>query len=85
MLQEADAKRLSALRELLLRWGHGEEDADVRARTIYLVQIGYISMRIAESVEDRIQRVPYYVEVYSGQRPSADEMARFRARVTVPD
>ena len=85
MLQEADAKRLLALRELLLRWGHGEEDADVRARTIYLVQIGYISMRITESVEERIQRVPYYVEVYSGQRPSADEMARFRARVTVPD
>lgn len=80
-LQQADARRLAALRQMLIRWGHGAEDADVRARTIYLVQIGYIATRVAESLEERLQRHPHYVEVYTGQRPTEAEMARFKARI----
>ena len=34
---------------MLERWGHAPRDADVRARTIYLVQIGYISMQVQET------------------------------------
>ena len=77
----ADEKRLSALREMLTRWGHDEAQADVRARTIYLTQIGYISMRAREEVETRLARIPAYVEIYTGQRPEPREMARFAARL----
>ncbi|WP_138466554.1 TetR/AcrR family transcriptional regulator [Poseidonocella sp. HB161398] len=80
-LQAADAERLAALREMLMRWGHDAVDADVRARTIYLVQVGYISMRVEESLEERLARFPHYVEIYTGQRPPEHEMARFRARI----
>lgn len=45
VLRRVDAERLAALRAMLERWGHDPHDADVRARTIYLVQIGYISMQ----------------------------------------
>lgn len=79
-ITEADAHRLSALTDMLLRWGHTPLDADVRARTIYLVQIGYISMQSEETLQTRLERIPSYVEIYTGRPPEAREMARFRAR-----
>ena len=79
-ITEADAHRLAALTEMLTRWGHDPRDADVRARTIYLVQIGYISMQSEESLETRLERIPHYVEIYTGRPPEPREMARFRAR-----
>lgn len=76
----ADTDRLLALRRLLERWGHAAQDADVRARTIYLVQIGYISMQVDEPLETRLARIPKYVEIYTGRRPRSSEVARFRGQ-----
>lgn len=78
-LHAADAARLAALSALLRRWGHAPDDADVRARTIYLVQIGYISMQTRESLDTRLARIAHYVEVYTGKLPKAAELARFEA------
>ncbi len=77
---DADRRRLLALTELLESWGHPPHDADVRARTIYLVQIGYISMQAEEPLETRLTRIPKYVEIYTGHPPEAREIARFRGR-----
>ncbi|HMO08356.1 MAG TPA: TetR/AcrR family transcriptional regulator [Paracoccaceae bacterium] len=79
-LAKADTARIAALTAMLARWGHGAQDADVRARTIYLVQIGYISMQAHETLETRLARIPNYVEIYTGRAPLAREVARFRAR-----
>ncbi len=79
-IEAADETRLGALRDMLVRWGHREQEADVRARTIYLTQIGYISMRAREELETRLARIPTYVEIYTGQRPEPRELARFNAR-----
>lgn len=79
-ITEADQRRLAALVGMLERWGHDPQDADVRARTIYLVQIGYISMQSQETVETRLLRIPKYVEIYTGRTPEPREIARFRAR-----
>jgi AcrR family transcriptional regulator len=76
----ADAERLAALSAMLERWGHAPLDAEVRARTVYLVQIGYISMQSQETLAERMRRIPAYVEIYTGQRPEPREMARFHAR-----
>jgi AcrR family transcriptional regulator len=76
----ADRDRLAALTAMLERWGHAAADADVRARTVYLVQIGYISMQARESLEVRMARIPSYVEIYTGKRPEPREIARFHAR-----
>lgn len=76
----ADAERLAALTAMLARWGHAPLDAEVRARTVYLVQIGYISMQSRESLAERMRRIPTYVEIYTGRRPEPRELARFHAR-----
>jgi AcrR family transcriptional regulator len=81
----ADARRLAAIRGMFERFGCAPDDADVRARTVYLVQIGYIAMQVQESAAVRMARIPRYVEIYAGCSPTAGEMARFRARVRFKD
>ena len=79
-MKAADEARLTALKTMLMKWGIGEIEADIRARTIYLVQIGYISMQTTEDIETRLMRIPMYVKIYADQEPQPREMARFTAR-----
>ncbi|WP_282027068.1 TetR/AcrR family transcriptional regulator [Limimaricola cinnabarinus] len=76
----ADERRLAAIRAMFERFGFAPEDADVRARTVYLVQIGYISMQVREDRGVRMARVPAYVMTYCGVAPAPNELARFHAR-----
>jgi AcrR family transcriptional regulator len=80
-INAADERRLAAIRGMFERFGYATDEADVRARTVYLVQIGYIAMQVQESAAVRMTRVARYVEIYSGLPPTASEMARFRARL----
>ena len=80
----ADERRLAAIRAMFERCGFSREEADVRARTVYLVQIGYIAMQIRETLETRMARIPAYVKTFSGHAPTKIEMARFQARHTLP-
>ncbi|RTE67497.1 TetR/AcrR family transcriptional regulator [Amphritea opalescens] len=77
---EADEARLVALRQMFVRFGYAEDKADVRARTIYLTQIGYISMKSEEDLPTRLQRISGYVEIFTGQAPKPRELKRFYAR-----
>ncbi|MEO9331843.1 TetR/AcrR family transcriptional regulator [Pseudomonas guguanensis] len=76
----ADKTRLAALAGLFVRFGYEALPADVRARSLYLTQIGYISMNSREDVLLRMQRIPEYVRVFTGQEPQARELQRFYAR-----
>ncbi len=76
----ADEARLSAIRSMFERFGFDAGEADVRARTVYLVQIGYISMQVEESLATRMARIPAYVKTYSGQAATKRELARFHAQ-----
>lgn len=79
-VRKADELRLEALAALFRRFGHSEVSADVRARTVYLTQIGYISMQPSEDLSLRLARMPSYMEVFSGVVPQQREMDRFLAR-----
>lgn len=78
-LRAADEARIDALRAMLERFGYDPIEADVRARTIYLVQIGYISMQVRETLETRMTRIAAYTHIYTGTQASARELARFYA------
>ncbi|MCE5972488.1 TetR/AcrR family transcriptional regulator [Sinirhodobacter sp. WL0062] len=79
-LNAEDARRLEALIAMFHRWGHDGIDAETRARTVYLTQIGYISMQQRESLSVRMARIPAYVQIFTGQRPADREIARFHAQ-----
>lgn len=75
-----DLLRLEALVDMFNRWNHFGVDAETRARTVYLTQIGYISMRIHEPLSQRMKRIPSYVQIYTGVAPAPREIARFHAQ-----
>lgn len=79
-LHHEDVTRLDALIEMFHRWGHHGVDAQTRARTVYLTQIGYISMQVDETIDARMSRIPSYVEIFTGVAPAPREIARFHAR-----
>lgn len=76
----ADKARLAALAGMFVRFGYEALPADVRARSMYLTQIGYISMNSREDTLVRMQRIPEYVKIFTGQVPQARELQRFYAR-----
>ncbi|MER9138946.1 TetR/AcrR family transcriptional regulator [Mesorhizobium sp. M0047] len=79
-VHKADQARLDAMSQMFVRFGYEESSADVRARTIYLVQIGYISMQTKEDLANRMNRIPGYVEIFTGEAPQKRELDRFFAR-----
>ncbi len=83
LLEDADHVRVDALEAMFCRFGYEPRYANVRANTVYQTQIGYISMKKDgpfEPLEPRLDRMPYYAEIFTGQFVSEAEFARFRAR-----
>lgn len=79
-VRQADQARIEALTRMFMRFGLSETNADVRARTTYLVQIGYISMQSQEELAVRMKRIPDYIAIYTGEMPQQRELDRFFAR-----
>ena len=79
-LAAADAARLAAIKAMFLRFGYSDAEADIRAHTVYLTQIGYISMRVDEPLLPRLDRIPPYALTFTGRAPASDEVEAFRAR-----
>jgi AcrR family transcriptional regulator len=75
----ADEARLAALRRMFSRFGFAPLAADVRARTLYLTQIGYISLKAKEDFATRMGRIGEYVAVF-GAAPQRRELDRFFSR-----
>lgn len=79
-IRSADATRIDALTTMFVRFKFDPHAANVRARTIYLTQIGYISMKTKEDLATRMSRIPDYVQIFTGQAAQAREIERFQAR-----
>jgi AcrR family transcriptional regulator len=79
-IARADKVRLEALAAMFARHGFEPLGADVRARTVYLTQIGYISMKSEESFAERMRRIAEYVAIFTGTMPTRSELERFFAR-----
>lgn len=79
-LAAADAVRLAAIKAMFLRFGYSDAEADIRAHTVYLTQIGYISMRVDEPLLPRLERIPPYALTFTGRAPEPAEVEAFRAR-----
>lgn len=79
-VREADRVRIEALTDMFMRFGLSRDAADVRARTTYLVQIGYITMQAKEDLAVRMKRIPEYIAIFTGTAPQQREIDRFFAR-----
>ncbi len=79
-IDAADDTRIEALSRMFEHHGYEPLEANVRARAIYLTQIGYITMNTRETLGVRMHRVPHYVEIFTGRAPQPRELQRFHAR-----
>lgn len=79
-IAQADRMRIEALTAMFTRFGVPPLGADVRARTVYLTQIGYISMKSEEGFAERMRRIPDYVAIFTGRMPTRSELDRFLSR-----
>ncbi|MCH7302020.1 TetR/AcrR family transcriptional regulator [Pseudomonas capeferrum] len=77
---EADALRMQALKQMFDRFGFSEDAAATRARSIYLAQIGYISMKTYEPLALRMRFIPEYLRIFTGVEPEAHDLERFYQR-----
>ncbi|MDR6676087.1 TetR/AcrR family transcriptional regulator [Pseudomonas oryzihabitans] len=79
-IAEADALRIAALKAMFDRFGFEDRAAETRARSIYLTQIGYISMKTVEPLERRLIFIPEYLKIFTGLEPEPRELERFLSR-----
>lgn len=84
-MHQADALRLAAITDLFARFGATPSEAVVRARTLYFMQIGYYALDVRESQAERFALASDYVEVFSGEPPSAADVERFIRRHRQPE
>ena len=88
-LDRSDRVRTEALKALFVRFGYDDEDALVRARVLYYMQIGYYALDLKEPIEARLNLTPHYLKAFTGAAPSETEVDAFRAyaarRAHVPD
>ncbi|MGO4915211.1 TetR/AcrR family transcriptional regulator [Pseudogemmobacter sp. W21_MBD1_M6] len=79
VFKDTDLTRIAAIRDMFIRHGYDAQQADIRANTIYLTQVGYIAIGSTETLAERIDRIPTYVETFTGRAP---DPATLRAFVT---
>lgn len=79
-VDSADAQRLAAVKAMFERFSYPKQAAEVRAMTLLFTQHGYMALGKVESNAERLARMPAYIEVFTGQRPSLRQLQRFCAR-----
>ncbi len=79
VIDRTDAARVAAFAGLFERFGYPAGEAEVRARVMYYMQVGYYALELSEPLEDRLKRVGDYVLSFTGRPPSSEEIAAFVA------
>jgi AcrR family transcriptional regulator len=78
-LDRSDRVRTEAMKALFVRFGYEDEDAFVRARVLYYMQIGYYALDLREPIETRLNLTPHYLKAFTGVDPNPAEIDAFRA------
>jgi len=79
LIESADRARLVAITEMFIRHNYTVDDADVRARILYFMQIGYHAVEMHENIEERLSRVQGFLKGFTGQDPTPELLAAFRS------
>ena len=69
-----DDKRLLAIKSMYLNHGYTDDEAFIRARVLYFMQIGYYALGIQESFETRLSYFEQYVYSFTGIKPNKKQV-----------
>ncbi len=67
-VRRTDDVRIGVLKQVFLDMGCEDEEAFVRARVCYFHQVGYYTLGMRESREERLRLMPLYTRVLTGRR-----------------
>ena len=67
---EGDKVRMQAIAKMFTRHGYPIEEAEIRARIVYLTQIGYSTLDQRETWEQRASRGALYLQCMTGIKPT---------------
>ncbi len=75
-IDQIDDERISKLSDIFGIVGYDDIEADVRARVLYLHQMGYYSLNLhnSESKEDRLKVASTYMQILCGSKVQAAEL-----------
>lgn len=76
-IDRADRDRLDAVTKMFARHGYGAEAADVRARILYFMQLGYHALEVHEPMAERMKRLNGYIEGFTGVAPAPGEIEEY--------
>lgn len=80
-IDSADRKRLDAATAMFERHGYASGDADIRARILYFMQLGYHALEVRESLEERFSRLEGYIVGFTGQDADHQQIEAFRTSI----
>ncbi len=78
-IDQADRDRLDAVTAMFARQGYSDYEADVRARILYYMQLGYHALDVREPMQVRVDRLPGYLKGFTGQEATEEEIGRLTA------
>lgn len=67
-VRRTDDVRIGVLKQVFLDMGCEDEEAFVRARVCYFHQVGYYTLGVRESREERLRLMPLYTRVLTGRK-----------------
>ncbi len=79
ILDQSDATRVDALARMFARFDYPADEAAIRARVLYFMQLGYDLAELNEATTDRLRQVPMYLFCFTGQQPLPSEIEAFGA------
>jgi AcrR family transcriptional regulator len=74
-IDTADQSRLDGIAAMYGRFGYSADDAIIRARILYFMQLGYHALDQNETIAERMALLPGYLRGFTGQDGSAEEIA----------
>lgn len=67
-VREADLKTIQGFQMLFERFGYGSEEAFIRGRNLYMMQVGYYVLDLKEATEVRLGYLETYFLTYTGRK-----------------
>lgn len=81
LIDQADMARLAAIQSMFQRHGYADGEAQIRARVLYYMQIGYYMLDLDESWDERLSHSADYVQAFAGVSPTEAELRAFHGFV----
>ena len=79
IIDRTDTTRHAAIAAMFERYGYSTYEAEIRARILYFMQIGYYALDLSEPLDDRLARIEGYLLGFTGRDPAAEEVDAFIA------